>query len=229
MFLSGGLESPLPPAAPVTPASAPRRTASWVTAVATAASSGGAGSSIPPQVPSPDLGAAAPAEPVLKPSPVSLLEIQQAEAAAALAAARPQMSLLSGALKTGRLSLPGHNGGSGTAGGVVGALTHAGDDSLSAGPASERPASGGGNRIPLSQFIQSSPAAPIPEAGAARPAAADAAPAWGGAAGASPPDVSARPSLRDIQVRDSPHIVSHSLRDPKPREPAATTDSNRNV
>ena len=216
MFLSGALESPLPPAAPVTPMPAPRRTTSWATAVTTAAAGGmiGRSSSRLASVPSLESATAAPVEASAKPAPVSLLEIQQAEAAAASAsaAARPRTSLLSGAIKAGRLPSSGHSSGGGHATGVAGMLTHAGDagpgtSSLSAGLNNERPGSSGGHRIPLSQFIHSSPA-PIPEASGARPAATEAAPAWGGAAGASPTGVASRPSLRDIQARSSHEIDS---------------------
>ena len=182
MFLSGGLEAAQAPPAPITPAPAPRRTHSWATPAATA-------------------------EAVAKPAAVSLLDIQQAEAAAAAAAAAatrsPATSLLSGALKAKRQQAQGSPGPSDW---DVGQPPHAASETAGASnpaaPVSDWP-TGSGARIPLSQFINSSPSTPIPVASAAAwaPPAAEATPAWGGASGSSPPGSTMRPSLRQIQAR----------------------------
>jgi len=182
MFLSGGLEAAqqAPPPAPTTPAVAPRRTHSWATA-------------------------AAAAETVAKPAPVSLLDIQQAEAAAAATRAPAATSLLSGALKAKRQKSSGSTVNPITGDWETGAPSRAGNEAAGPGsvptPANER-STGGGSRIPLAQFILPSPSTPIAVVGGP---AAEAAPAWGGASGASPPGSTARPSLRQIQARDAPY------------------------
>ena len=179
MFLSGGLEAAAqlaPPLAPTTPAVAPRRTHSWATA-----------------------GAAA--ETAAKPAPVSLLDIQQAEAAAAAAIRAPAAtSLLSGALKAKRQQSSGSIVNPPTSDWETSAPSRAGNEAAGPSngptPTTER-STGGGSRIPLAQFILPSPSTPIAVVGGPT---AEAAPAWGGASGASPPGSTARPSLRQIQA-----------------------------
>ncbi len=188
MFLSGGLEAAAqqaPPSAPTTPAAAPRRTHSWATA-----------------------GAAA--EVAAKPAPVSLLDIQQAEAAAAAATRAPAAtSLLSGALKAKRQQSSGSPANP-VSDWETGAPSRAGNEA--AGPSNvptstaER-ATGGGSRIPLAQFILPSPSTPIAVVGGP---VVEAAPAWGGASGASPPGSTARPSLRQIQARGAAYRPPHT-------------------